>query len=73
VPAVTPDPAGKATPQPDLRDSVCLMVEAAARIHGLPLEFQIRVGTDTREAANALCAGIRRAGGACIVLRNRPS
>ena len=26
---------------------------------------------DPRDAANTLCAGIRRAGGACMVLRNR--
>jgi hypothetical protein len=32
--------------------------------------YQIRVGTDTLESADNLCAEIRRAGGACMVLRN---
>ena len=33
--------------------------------------YQVRVGADTRGAADALCSSIRRAGGACLVLRNR--
>src|SRR5262245_44554867 len=33
--------------------------------------YQVRVGTDTFESANDLCAEIRRAGGACMVLRNK--
>jgi hypothetical protein len=33
--------------------------------------YQVRAPAETRAAANALCAGIRRAGGACMVLRNR--
>jgi len=33
--------------------------------------YQVRAGADTRAAADALCASIRRAGGACLVLRNR--
>jgi hypothetical protein len=32
--------------------------------------YQVRVGAETREGANVLCAQIRRAGGACLVLRN---
>jgi hypothetical protein len=32
--------------------------------------YQIRVGTDTLESADNLCAEIRLAGGACMVLRN---
>jgi hypothetical protein len=31
----------------------------------------VRVGADTRQAAEGLCGSIRRAGGACMVLRNR--
>ena len=31
--------------------------------------YQIRIGTDTRTEANALCGRIRKAGGACMVLR----
>ena len=33
--------------------------------------YQVRVGTDTRAEADTLCSAIRRAGGACIVLRNQ--
>jgi hypothetical protein len=43
------------------------------RTRGTRPFYQVRVGAETREAAESLCAGIRRAGGACIVLRNRPS
>ena len=47
------------------------ILSSVLRSRGTRAFYQIRVGTDTREAANTLCAGIRRAGGACIVLRNR--
>jgi hypothetical protein len=43
---------------------------AMFRTRGTRPFYQIRVGAETRESANALCAGIRRAGGACMVLRN---
>jgi len=33
--------------------------------------YQVRVGTETRADADNLCSSIRRAGGACMVLRNR--
>jgi hypothetical protein len=32
--------------------------------------YQVRIGAETRETANGLCAKIMHAGGACIVLRN---
>jgi hypothetical protein len=32
--------------------------------------YQVRIGADTRPAADDLCNRIRRAGGACFVLRN---
>jgi hypothetical protein len=32
--------------------------------------YQARLGADTRQAANKLCARLRAAGGVCIVLRN---
>jgi len=32
--------------------------------------YQVRIGAETRESANGLCAKIMHAGGACIVLRN---
>jgi hypothetical protein len=48
------------------------ILSSVFRSRGTRPFYQVRVGTDTRESANALCAGIHRAGGACIVLRNRP-
>jgi hypothetical protein len=33
--------------------------------------YQIRIGTDTLESADNLCAQIRHAGGGCMVMRNR--
>jgi hypothetical protein len=32
--------------------------------------YQVRIGAETRDSANGLCAKIMHAGGACIVLRN---
>jgi Transglycosylase SLT domain/SPOR domain len=32
--------------------------------------YQVRIGAETRESANSLCAKIKHAGGACFVLRN---
>jgi hypothetical protein len=43
------------------------------RSRGTRTFYQVRVGTDTRDAADKLCGSIQRAGGACIVLRNRTS
>jgi hypothetical protein len=40
------------------------------RSRGTRTFYQVRIGTDTRPAANDLCSRIRRAGGACLVLRN---
>jgi hypothetical protein len=40
------------------------------RSRGSRLFYQVRVGAQTRESANSLCTQIRRAGGACLVLRN---
>ena len=47
------------------------ILSSVFRSRGTRAFYQVRVGTETRESANALCAGIRRAGGACIVLRNK--
>ncbi len=49
------------------------IVSSVFRTRGTRPFYQIRVGADTRESANTLCGGIRRAGGACMVLRNRGS
>lgn len=35
--------------------------------------YQVRIGTDTRPAADEMCAKIRRSGEACLVLRNKPN
>jgi hypothetical protein len=40
------------------------------RSRGTRTFYQVRVGAETRSAANDLCGQIRRAGGACMVLRN---
>jgi hypothetical protein len=40
------------------------------RSRGSRAFYQVRVGAQTREEANILCTQIRRAGGACLVLRN---
>jgi hypothetical protein len=41
------------------------------RTRGSATFYQVRIGADTRPAADDLCNRIRRAGGACFVLRNR--
>ena len=41
------------------------------RSRGSRTFYQVRAPAETRAAANALCTGIRRGGGACMVLRNR--
>ena len=35
--------------------------------------YQVRVGADTRAAANELCNRIHKSGGDCVVLRNPAS
>jgi hypothetical protein len=46
------------------------ILSTTLRSRGTNPFYQVRVGTDTREDANGLCAKLRRAGGACMVLRN---
>ena len=41
------------------------------RSRGTRAFYQVRIGADTRPAADDLCSRIRKAGGACFVLRNR--
>jgi hypothetical protein len=43
------------------------------RSRGTRTFYQVRIGADTRLAADDLCIRIRRAGGACLVLRNMNS
>ena len=46
------------------------ILRTANRSRGMSDFYQIRVGADTRLEANKLCASLRAAGGACMVLRN---
>ena len=46
------------------------ILSSVFRSRGTGVFYQIRIGTNTFESANNLCADIRRAGGACLVLRN---
>jgi hypothetical protein len=47
------------------------IIARVLRSRGTRTFYQVRVGADTRSAANTLCGRIRRAGGACLVLRNK--
>jgi hypothetical protein len=40
------------------------------RSRGTRTFYQVRIGADTRKEADGLCNRIKRAGGACLVLRN---
>ena len=46
------------------------LLSTMMRTRGTRLFYQVRIGTDTRGAADDLCRRIERAGGACFVLRN---
>jgi SPOR domain len=54
-----------------LADKDTTIVSSVYRSRGTEAFYQVRVGTNTFESANDLCAEIRRAGGACMVLRNK--
>jgi cell division septation protein DedD len=41
------------------------------RTRGRAVFYQVRIGAQTRNEANALCDQLRKAGGACLVMRNR--
>ena len=49
------------------------LLSTTLRSRGTRAFYQVRVGADTRANADSLCASIRRAGGACLVLRNKDS
>jgi hypothetical protein len=42
-----------------------------SRSRGRRALYQVRIGADTRAAADEICADLRKAGGACVVLRNQ--
>jgi hypothetical protein len=46
------------------------LLSTLMRTRGTRTFYQVRIGADTRPAADDLCNRIRRAGGACFVLRN---
>ncbi|WP_298111192.1 lytic transglycosylase domain-containing protein [Bradyrhizobium sp.] len=46
------------------------LLSSQNRSRGMRPFYQVRIGADTRQAANDLCNRILRAGGACFVLRN---
>src|SRR6266436_1309661 len=47
------------------------LLSSRLRSRGTQMFYQVRIGADTRPAADDLCNRIRRAGGACFVLRNK--
>ncbi len=46
------------------------LLGSVLRSRGTRMFYQVRIGADTRITANDLCGKIRRAGAACLVLRN---
>ncbi|HKS20648.1 MAG TPA: lytic transglycosylase domain-containing protein [Bradyrhizobium sp.] len=46
------------------------LLSSRMRSRGTNLFYQVRIGADTRAEADNLCNRIRKAGGACFVLRN---
>jgi hypothetical protein len=51
-------------------DQTPTLLSTQNRNRGMRPFYQVRIGADTRPAANDLCNRILRAGGACFVLRN---
>ena len=51
-------------------DQTPTLLSAQNRSRGMRRFYQVRIGADTRKAADDLCNRILRAGGACFVLRN---
>jgi hypothetical protein len=47
------------------------LLSSVMRTRGAHMFYQVRIGADTRPEADDLCNRIRRAGGACFVLKNR--
>src|SRR5271169_6714982 len=56
--------------RPVIGDQDPSLLTSLFRNRGTHMFYQVRIGTDTRPAADDLCNRIRRAGGACFVLRN---
>ena len=47
-----------------------MVVESCDLHMGTDLQYSVRIGTDSRDAADSLCAKLQAAGGACIVQKN---
>jgi len=47
------------------------LLSSHLRTRGSATFYQVRIGADTRPEADGLCTRIRKAGGACFVLKNR--
>ncbi|QIG92581.2 lytic transglycosylase domain-containing protein [Bradyrhizobium sp. 6(2017)] len=47
------------------------LLSSRLRTRGSATFYQVRIGADTRPEADGLCSRIRKAGGACFVLKNR--
>lgn len=47
------------------------LLSSRLRSRGAATFYQVRIGADTRPEADGLCGRIRKAGGACFVLKNR--
>ena len=47
------------------------ILSSVLRSRGSQAFYQVRIGADTRGEADDLCNRIRKAGGACFVLKNR--
>jgi hypothetical protein len=61
------------TYSPVLRDRLPLVLQAKLPGRRGAAKYIVRVSETTRPKADALCAQLRAAGGACIVLRNPPT
>ncbi len=47
-----------------------MVVESCDLHMGTDLQYSVRIGMDSRDAADTLCAKLQAAGGACIVQKN---
>ena len=66
-PIRNPYAPGAGTPPPELAGRDPILFER----RGGPLpRYQVRIGAQTRAAANDLCKRIHNSGGDCVVLRN---
>jgi hypothetical protein len=53
-----------------LNDVVPMVIGTRIRSRGTRAFYRVRIPAPTREAANDICGSLRRAGGACVVLKS---